>query len=129
MSKQSHFGYAEVAKMQDFRWHYKYSAIFMVWCVGYLEWPELVPFLQKAKERLDKGVGRVTRGSPPESFIFVFENILNDGEDSVIQKGQRVRSLGELESIFNAAGLIINKRSGPKAMPTPFRDVHLWALY
>ena len=45
LSDWQNFGYAEEALMQDFRWHYKYSAIFMVWCIGYLEWSELVPFL------------------------------------------------------------------------------------
>ena len=32
-----HFGYAEEATMQSFKWRFFYSAIFMVWCVGYLE--------------------------------------------------------------------------------------------
>ena len=101
----------------------------MVWCIGYLEWPELVPFLQKAKERLDRPACRVTRGSPPESFIIVLDNVLMDDEESVVQKGQRVRTIVEMESIFNAAGLIIHKRSGLKEMPAPFRDVHVWALF
>ncbi len=87
MLSQKNFGYAEVAMMQDFRWHFTYSAIFMVWCVGYLEWPDLVPFLQRAKEKLDRGVGRVTRRTLPEAFIIVLDNVLMDGEESVVQKG------------------------------------------
>ena len=115
--------------MQDFRWHYQYSAIFMVWCVGYLDWQELVTFLQKAKERLDQGIGRVTRNNPPKSFIYVIDNVLSDDEMPVVWKGQRPRTLDALESIFTAAGLIIHKRSGPKEMPSPFPDLHIWALY
>ena len=94
-----------------------------------MEWPDLVPFLQRAKEKLDQGVGRVTRNSPPESFIIVLDNVLMDGEEPVVQNGQRVRTIDEMESIFNAAGLIIHKRSGLRDMPSPFRDVHVWALF
>ena len=115
--------------MQEFRWHYCYSGIFMVWCVGYLEAPDLVPFLRQAKGKLDQGIGRVTRGSPPESFIYVLDNVLMEGEESVVHKGQRTRSTSVLESIFKEAGLIIYKRSGRKEMPAPYSDVHVWALY
>ena len=45
-------GYITKAKMQDFRWRYDYSAIFMVWCAGYLNQPDLVTFLKKAKSHL-----------------------------------------------------------------------------
>ena len=36
----------------DFIWYYFYSVIFMVWCVGYLDRPELIVFLRKAQSRL-----------------------------------------------------------------------------
>ena len=35
--------------MQEFKWTFSYSAIFMVWCAGYLSQLNLVAFLQKAK--------------------------------------------------------------------------------
>ena len=41
-------GYVSKATMQSFKWEFSYSAIFMVWCVGYLGRPELISFLKKA---------------------------------------------------------------------------------
>ena len=41
-------GYVTKATMQAFKWEFSYSAIFMVWCVGYLGRPELISFLKKA---------------------------------------------------------------------------------
>ena len=52
LSHLSCFGYAEQAYMQEFRWRFYYSAIFMVWCVGYLERAQLAAFLRTAKSRL-----------------------------------------------------------------------------
>ena len=129
MSGWQNLGYIEEAMMQDFRWHYQYSAIFMVYSIGYLDWTELVPFLQRAKEKLDQGIGRITRSSTPESFIFVIDNVLSADEMPVVWKGQRPRTIAALESIFTAAGLIIHKKSGPKPMPLPFMDLHIWALF
>ena len=43
------FRNAQQASMQDYVWRYHYSAIFMVWCAGYLPRSELVAFLRKAK--------------------------------------------------------------------------------
>ena len=106
--------------MQEFEWRHEYSGIFMVWCIGYLERPALVPFLKKAKAMLDHGASRVSRHSQPKSFIFVFDNILYEGEESKVLKGQRVRTVKELESIFAEAGLIIHECSGLQEMPAPF---------
>ena len=101
----------------------------MVWCVGYLSRADLVTFLRVGKTRLVKQLGGTSRNNPPESFIFVLDNVLEEGEDSYVIKGQRVRSKTELESIFVEAGLIIYKRSGPEKMPSTFRDVCIWALF
>ena len=104
-------------------------AIFIVWCVGYLSRPDLVTFLRVAKTRLVEHLGGTCRNNPPESFIFVLDNILDEAEDSYVIKGQRVRSKTELESIFVEAGLIIYKRSAIEKMPGTFRDVCVWALF
>ena len=42
------FGYSDQASMQEFKWLFSYSGIFMVWCAGYLKDEELVTFLHKA---------------------------------------------------------------------------------
>ena len=115
--------------MEEFRWRFFYSAIFMVWCVGYLERSKLVAFLRTAKSRITPQIGRMNRRSDPDSFIIVLDNVLDDGEKSYVRKRQRVRSKSELEAIFHEAGLIIYKVSGKKEMPQTFSDVCIWALY
>lgn len=80
--------------MQDFRWRFDYSAIFMVWCVGYLDRHNLIAFLKRAKAQLAKDTERVSRNTPPKAFIFVLDNVLEPGEEPVIIKGQLVRSEG-----------------------------------
>ena len=129
MHSVDNFGYAEQASMEAFKWHFYYSAIFMVWCVGYLERPGLVGFLRTAKSRLMKQPGRMSRCSTPDAFLIVFDNVLDAGEKSYIIKRQRVRSQTELESIFSEAGLIVHRVSGRKEMPGTFSDVCVWALY
>ena len=115
--------------MQDFRWTFTYSAIFMVWCAGYLDQAELVAFLRRAKEHLIVDGDRRGRSFEPESFIFVLDNVQAPGEGSVFNKGQRVRNEAELEAIFAAAGLLVHRHSGQKEMPGNFRDVVVWALF
>ena len=123
------FGYAEVSSMEYFRWRFLYSAIFMVWCVGYLNRAELVSFLRKAKAQLLQSQRRSSRSSTPQSFIFVLDNILGPEEAPVVHKGQKVRTQEELNSIFVEAGLIIYKRSALEEMPGIFQNVCVWALY
>ena len=71
----------------------------------------------------------MSRNVKPDSFLIIFDNLLDDGEKSVIIKRQRVRSKAELESIFREAGLIALKSTGRQKMPFPFRDVCAWALF
>ena len=86
MSARSNFGYAEEAYMETFKWRFYYSAIFMVWCVGYLERDKLVAFLRVAKSRLMPHPGRMNRSSLPDSFLIVFDNVLEEGAESRIIK-------------------------------------------
>lgn len=115
--------------MQSFKWAFSYSAIFMVWCAGYLPRLELVSFLRKAKQHLIVDGPRRGRSFEPESFIFLLDNVLSVGEESVVVKGQQVRAEAELETIFRDAGLIVFARSERQPMPASFRDVVTWALY
>ena len=64
----------------------------MVWTSGYLPENLLVEFLRRAKTRLIQDEGRITRKSEPKSFIIVLDNVLPDGEESFIDKGQRLRT-------------------------------------
>ena len=47
--------YIEQTTMQSYWWPSTFSAIFMVWCVGYLERHELIEFLKRAKINLQSG--------------------------------------------------------------------------
>ena len=89
----------------------------MIWCVGYLGRSELVSFLQRAKTRLIVDSGRMSRRTMPESFIFLLDNILATGEETVVIKGQQVRTERELEDIFTKVGLLVYKRTQREAMP------------
>ena len=84
----------------------------MVWCVGYLDREQLVTFLGKASKQLLSKTGRVSRHSEPSSFIFVLDNVLEEYEVAETIKGQRLRSIKELEEIFVQAGLVIHRSSG-----------------
>ena len=122
-------GFVTKAKMQDFRWRSEYSAIFMVWCAGYLGQHDLVAFLKKAKTHLAQDSGRMSRRSISESFIILLDNVLAPDEEPEIIKGQWVRSENQLEEIFAEAGLIVHSRSDREPMPANFHDVRVWALW
>ena len=122
-------GFVQQATMQDFNWPFKYSGIFMIWCVGYLARPELVAFLQKAKDHLMESETRRTRRSTPESFIILLDNVLDKDDQQMMIKDQRVRTKTELESIFDEAGLIVFKQSDLEPMPGDHVDIMAWALY
>ena len=115
--------------MQDFKWTFSYSAVFMVWCVGYLKRPELVAFLRQAQRQLIKCGGRATRAAPPESFIFVVDNVLPDGDVSNLSKKQILRTQEELEDIYKAAELRVYDTPVRQAMPEDYEDIVVWALY
>ena len=81
-------GFVTKAKIQNYRWRSDYSAIFMVWCAGYLGQHDLVAFLKKAKTHLAQDSGRMSRRSIPESFIILLDNVLALDEEPEIIKGQ-----------------------------------------
>ena len=122
-------GYVSIARMQEFQWRFDYSAIFMVWCAGYLGRQELLSFLRKAKTHLIQYSTRTSRTTAPESFIFLLDNVLIPGEEPFVVKGQLQRSQKELEAIFDEAGLLVHKCSERQSMPSGIRDVCVWALY
>ena len=80
-------GNIQLSSMQNYAWPFFYSAIFMVWASGYLDRAELVAFLKKAKTKLIVDEGRISRNRTPESFIFLFDNILEEGEEARVVKG------------------------------------------
>ena len=101
----------------------------MVWCSGYLERTELLTFMRKAKSHLLAVGARTTRQSPPQSFIFLLENVRDPLEKPYTWKSQQVRSQKELEDIIGEAGLLVKRCSGKQPMPGNFSDVCIWALY
>ena len=129
MKAKKNCGIITQSSMQTFPWSEDYSTIFMVWCSGYLDDVPLMKFLQDAQLHLLPNRFRVSRHSPPESFILILENIRNELEEPFKNKGQWLRSQKELESLFAKAGLIIFKRSPKIEMPHEFRDIMIWALH
>ena len=129
METNVNFGYACAASMEDFKWEFSYSAIYMVWVSGYLNDTALAAFLRRAKTQLMKSDATKKRGTQPSSFIFLFDNVLGKGEKKDPLKGQRFRTVSQFESVFVEAGLFVHGQLGPKPMPEPFMDVKVWALY
>ena len=117
------------SSMQTFEWSKSYSAVFMVWCSGYLDDAPLIRFLQDAQMHLLPNRFRVSRHSPPESFIILLDNVRDKLEEPFKNKGQWLRSQEELESLFIRAGLITIKTSPKIQMPHEYRDIMMWALY
>ena len=101
----------------------------MVWVSGYLCNEALATFLKKAKAQLDTSAGPSRRKSKPGSFIFLLDNVLDEGHTREPEKGQRFRTEREFEAIFAEANLIEYDHSGPKPMPGNRLNVKLWVLY
>ena len=59
----------------------------------------------------------------------MLDNVLGDGEEPVLVKGQRVRSQNLLEAIFAEAGLIIHRCSERQPITEGYKEVMIWALY
>ena len=72
---------------------------------------------------------RSARQNAPGSFIFVLDNILEEGEESYMSKGQRLRHRETLEILFERAGLKIFRTFGPFQAATDFYPVMIWALH
>ena len=117
------------AKMEQFKWTFSYSAIFMVWCAGYLDRPHLVAFLRQAQKHLIKKEGKGARNAPPASFIFLVDNVLPKDDDTNESKNQLLRTQKELESIFKAAELRKYGEPVEHIMPEDYENIMVWALY
>ena len=106
----STIGTIKEVKMQDFVFpkEYKYNAIYMRWCIGYLSEEEQITWLKKAKMALDNPKGtRYGRKSPPPSFIFVLDNVDERVKrDEAVYRNQKVESRVYYEALWLKAGLI-----------------------
>ena len=102
-----------IEKMEDFVWQRDYSAIYMRWCVGYLDDNNLKLFLMNAKRHLITEPKARTRSSHPKSYIFILDNVLEEFELKGVEpvKGERQRASSTLDKIFKDAGLKIMKKS------------------
>ena len=129
LQKDVAFGYAEIANMEDFKWEFSYSAVFMVWVSGYLNNAALITFLRKAKLHLSSNGQMKRRKDAPSSFVFLLDNVLEDGTAKDPEKGQRFRTSGEYEGVFNEAGLVVHAQSDLTKMPLDFLNIKVWALY
>ena len=108
MEKHKACGKVYRASIQEPKWAFKYSAIYMVWCSGYVNRSNLIAFLREAQKHLIKPDKRSSRRQLPQSFIFVVENVLPEGDLPNLSKDQWLRTREELEEIFLAADLIVH---------------------
>ena len=122
-------GDVKEASMQNYRWDNKYTGVYMIWCAGYLSETLLKKFLERAKRHLRNDGKRTSRREAPDCFIFVLDNVLEDGEESYFLKTQRLRTQAQFETIFSWAGLVVHKRSERMSVGDDFMKVMLWALY
>ena len=90
---------------------------------------ELIEFLREAKCHLRVENGRLSRRSNPSSFIFILDNVLEDGEVEFSKKGELNRPQASLEALFQEAGLIVAKKTAPTRLNKECRKAVIWALY
>ena len=128
-SRYQEIDLVDQASMQNYIWSRQYSAIYLRWCIGYLNDLELIAFLKNAGAHLESTRSRSTRNSNPSCFIFVFDNILEDLEIPEEYEGQYVRRKEKIEEIFGKAGLIIHKFTEKQELHQDYRSVIMWALY
>ena len=64
-----------------------------------------------------------------KSFIFIFDNVLDEGDDKEPEKSKRFQTARQLEKIFEEAGLLIYDHLWPEPMPGDYLNVKVWALY
>ena len=116
------------ATMQSYVWRQEYSGIFLRWCTGYIQDHELVVFLRKASQHLQRCQLRAGYTTESSSYIFVLDNLLEPGEEPFQVDGQRVRRREDLEKIFERASLKIVKHSAVVTLHQDFKPVMMWAL-
>ena len=112
--------------MQEFVWRHTYNGVFMVWVAGYLCDKDLVAFLSRARDQL-RNSSKKTRNAKPSSFIYLLDNVRSVQWSRFTIKGQRVRSMQEIQALIEAAGLLTHK-SKQFAMPGSFQPVKIWVL-
>ena len=76
-----------------------------------------------------KKEGRGARNAPPESFIFLVDNVLPAGKGIAQSKNQWIRTQKELESIFKVAELRILGVPVEQTMPEDYENIIVWTLY
>ena len=116
-------------RMQDYTFDSQYNLILCRYCVGYLKDDELVAFLKTAAKNLAGRADQRKRSASCESFILVQDQVCQSDKYCEEEKGQRVRSRLELESIFRAAKLRIHKTGEASKVHNDFLPVMIWALY
>ena len=115
--------------MEDYLFQAKYAAIFLRWCVGYLEDAELIEFFGRCKQVLTNTKKKYSRHSHPPACIFVLDNVEDPGVPIRMKKGQLIRDRASLERVFHLADLEIFDWTEPTWLQGGYYPVMLWALY
>ena len=122
-------GAVNIAKLQTFRFKRAYDAIFLSWCVGYLDRRELIKFLQKAKQHLSRAPAEGKRAERARAYIVVLDNARNPDLGAYTEEGQTVRSQMELEAIFGQTGMKIEAKTEQIELHPEYDAIVVWALY
>jgi len=124
-------GKVEHAKMQDYEFTLKrgYNAVYMRWCIGYLNKAEQIAFLKKAQKALANPTDRYSRNNPPPSYIFVLDNVdERHKRDKAIYRGQKVETADYYQRLWAEAGLDCQSIQR-KNLNSDYIAVLMWALY
>ena len=85
-----------VYRMESYNWKFSYNAIFIHWCIGYLDRPQAINFLKKARSKLKKATKCCGLKTIGDSYIFLFDNLRPVLLPEQTLDGQRWRTQEEL---------------------------------
>ena len=118
-------GRVEQKSFQEWKWEYKYDAIFSIWSIGYISAQEIVQWLKRAKAQLNNP--RIMK-EDPKCFIWILDNF-GEKEEPYKKGEQWHRPPKVLEALFEKAGLKIFKGPIKKNLPEPYGEIVIYALY
>ena len=100
----------------------------MRYCIGYLEWDEVIAFLQKMSKFLHAKFDEKSKENKRESFIIVQDNVVAPDmkEDRIY--GQMVRRENNFLRLFRDAGLHVRESTRLRKVHEEMMEVKIWVL-
>ena len=124
--------FIELCRMQDYKFDDigEITAVYIRWCLGYLEREEQISFLRRAADALVNTPGKYTRSNGPASYLFIMDNVDDeaDRKEPLKYNGQIIQTVQYYLELFQEAGLEIHRQKQKSLNPNYWR-VGVWALY